>query len=82
MKLLPLSLQREEKRNKRGHGEEGKEEDGRGEMQLIFTEQTSRVGFSSNGSLALLRTVSTSLFPLSPGGQCALGVRQGREVIG
>lgn len=61
---------------------EGEEEDGRGEMQLIFTEQTSRVGFSSNGSLALFFIVPISLAPLSPGGQCALGVRQGKEVIG
>lgn len=86
MKLLPLSLQREEKKNKRGHEEE-EEEDGRGgvgeeKMQLIFTEQTSRVGFSSYGSLTLFFTVSTSPVPLFPGGQCVLGVRQGREVIG
>ena len=83
MKLLCLSLQREEKKNKREHGEEGEEEeDGRGEMQLIFTEQTSRVGFSGNGSLALFFPVSTSLCLLSPGGQCVPGVRQGTEVIG
>lgn len=64
-------------------GEEGEEEeDGRGEMQLIFTEQTSRVGFSGSGSLAPSFTMSISLAPLSPGGQCALGVRQGKEVIG
>ena len=55
---------------------------GEEKMQLIFTEQTSRVGFSSYGSLALFFTVSTSLVPLSPGGQCALGLQQGREVIG
>lgn len=60
-------------------GEEGVEEQ---KMQLIFTEQTSRVGFSSYGSLALLFTHSTSLTPLSPGGQCAPGMQQGREVIG
>ena len=90
MILFPLPLQGEKKRIKedmgrRGEGEE--EEDGRGgveeeKMQLIFTEQTSRVGFSSYGSLALFFTVSTSLVPLSPGGQCALGLQQGREVIG
>lgn len=51
-------------------------------MQLIFTEQTSRVGFSSNGSLTLFFIAPISLAPLSPGGQCALGVRQGKEVIG
>lgn len=32
--------------------------------------------------LTLLCTGSTSLIPLSPGGQCAPGVQQGREVIG
>lgn len=37
-------------------GEEGVEEQ---KMQLIFTEQTSRVGFSSYGSLA--RSLSSSL---------------------
>lgn len=55
MKLLPLSLQKEKKRIKedmgggerkrrKRMGEEGVEER---KMQLIFTEQTSRVGFSS-----------------------------------
>lgn len=50
-------------------------------MQLIFTEQTGRVG-SPARSLALLHSEATSLVPLSPGGQCVPGVQQGKEVIG
>lgn len=67
MKLLPLSLQREgEKRIKEDMGRRGEEEEaGRGgveeeKMQLIFTEETSRVGFSSCGSLS-----SSLCLPLS-----------------
>lgn len=82
MKLLPLSLQREEKRIKEDMRKRRRRRMGEEKMQLIFTEQTSRVGFSNYGLLTLFFTVSTSLVPLFPGGQCVLGVQQGREVIG